>query len=307
MPEQPKPNRRRAVVVTTVFALVLGCIFYYLWRNHAYLKWRFVGSEPGLMSHALETGYITPEQVVTLVNSGATFEVRVSALRTLCVSEKFEVPYDDRVVESISTFAANLPEDPMGVCSVASLLAIVVSRSERPELLGVLEPLSAHPVVFVRRAVLSAFRGEWSLGEKGRAILSRLASDQDSHVRGEVADALVAGPGPEWAVDILRGLLHDADAQVRCSAVFAVASFRQADGTNPFAARVREILDSPDEDGEVRAAALCFLFHKGHLGDNELATLANNHQKRVAETAKLLTKWRAEVSEEARQKSSVQE
>ncbi|MHC4252635.1 MAG: hypothetical protein ACYS9X_26250, partial [Planctomycetota bacterium] len=66
MPGAAKPNRRRAIIVCSVFAIVLAGTIYLLRTNLAYLKWRFIGSEPELIYDALETGAISPDQVVKL-------------------------------------------------------------------------------------------------------------------------------------------------------------------------------------------------------------------------------------------------
>jgi len=290
IPDSPKPNRRRAVVVTTVFALILGCIIYYLWTNHAYLKWRFIGSEPGLMSHAFETGYITPEQVVTLVNSGATFKVRAEALATIGGSERFKAPYDDRIVDSIKAFAANLPEDPSEALSAASALVGALPRSKRPELIGVVSMLATHPMPFVRMSVVRVFRTDWGLGKEGATVLAKLAADQNPLVRMEVAEVLERHHAPEWAKGILRGLLDDTDARVRSIAVDAVPSFRSADGRTLFAKRLRTMLDSSNEVERVRVAALVSLFRTGNIHSDELTALATDPHARVAMVAKRFLK-----------------
>ena len=289
-PDAPKPNRRRAIIVCTIFAVVLGGIFYYLWTNHAYLKWRFIGSEPGLMSHALETGYITPDQVVTLVNSGATFEVRGEALATIACSEGFRAPYDDRIVDSIRAFAANLPEDPSEALSAANALVAALPRSKRPELIGVVSMLATHPIPFVRMSVVRVFRTDWGLGKDGATILAKLAADQDPLVRMEVAEVLERHHAPEWAKGILRGLLDDSDDRVRSIAVDAVPSFRSADGRTLFAKRLRTMLNSSDEVERVRVAALVSLFRTGNIHSDELAALANDPHARVAMVAKRFLK-----------------
>jgi hypothetical protein len=45
-PEAPRPNRRRAIVVCSAFAVILSGVIYYLWTNHAYLS-HLPPAEPG--------------------------------------------------------------------------------------------------------------------------------------------------------------------------------------------------------------------------------------------------------------------
>ena len=176
-PEAPKPNRRRGVIFSTVFALVLGGIIYSLWTNHAYLKWRFIGGEVDLMDDCFETGYLTPDQVVTLVNSGATIEVRSTALWLISGSEKFESPWNDTIAKAIRRFAADLPEDGSERLRAAHAIAWAVAKSRRPELGEVLEAFAAHPDRNMRSRVANVFWDESEFDKRGWGILLYLASD----------------------------------------------------------------------------------------------------------------------------------
>jgi hypothetical protein len=163
-PEEAQPNRRRAVVACSVFAVVLAGTIYLLRTNLAYLKWRFIGSEPELISDALETGAISPDQVVALVNSGATYEVRLKALRTMGSSPSHPAPFGDHMVEAIRGFAADLPEHPTTKRHAVSSLVRVVSNSQRRELIDVLEAIAADPDFLVRSSVCHAFDGVTDFG-----------------------------------------------------------------------------------------------------------------------------------------------
>ena len=307
-PETAKPNRRRAIVACSVFAVVLAGTIYLLRTNLAYLKWRFIGSEPEVIYDALETGAISPGQVVALVNSGPTYEVRSEALQAIGGSRSFAAPYDDRVVEAIQVFAAELPKDRCERIAATSVLSQIVRISGRPELIHVLETLSEDSDPNVRVAVVGAFHGEGGLGEKGQLLLRKLAADEEAMVRGAVADVLdrdglpvTRTPVPEWAMPIVRDLLEDPDAGIRRSAVSATLGFTDAEGAPLFAKRLREILGSTGENEDLRDSALRVLFFGGTLDDDELAALADDPQERVARTANRFLAHRRAKREAERQ------
>jgi hypothetical protein len=291
-PDAPKPSRRRAVVVCAVFAVVLAATIYLLRTNLAYLKWRFIGREHELIYDALETGAISADQVVKLVNSGATAEVRSAALGAVAASSRIQPPYDDRIVTAIELFAADLPEAENGKWGAAHAVVAAVRRTRQSALMPVLKTLAGDTDPEVRMCVAGVLGGDADLSEESRALVRMLAKDPHPAVRVSIARALYRKDAPDWTVPILRRLLEDADAQVRESATIAAHSCRREDGANPFSSRLREMLDSPTEDEDVRDAALGVLCHGGALGDEDLAALANDPQERVAETAKRLIKLR---------------
>jgi len=309
MPEEAKPNRRRAVVVTTVFALVLGSIIYYLWTNHAYLKWRYIGGEVKLMDDCLATGYLSPDQVVTLVNSGATAEVRIRALGLIGNTWKFKIPYSDRLVEAIRTFAAELPGDESGRARGGHAIAMAVGRSGRPDLVDVLEVLARNKDANVRISVTHAFfidtdYGDTDLGDAGWGILKKLTADPSADVRMWSLHCLKGERAPEWAASVVLAGLKDTDAQVRRFALAVAARLlRKGKGGKLSPDLIRRILKSPTEDEDVRASALSALCYLKLVDDDMLTAMLDDPQKRVAGTAKDMLKERAEEREEEREKA----
>jgi len=316
-PDAPKPNRRRAVITCTVFALVLGGVIYYLWTNHAYLKWRFVGGEVKLMDDCLATGYLSPDQVVTLVNSGATTAVRIRALGLIGNTWKFKIPFDERLVEAIRTFAAELPGDESERVQGAHVVAMAIGRSGRSELVDVLGPFANDGNDAVRSSVPTAFfvdtdYGDTDLGDEGWMLIKNLATDPAPDVRMRVLYSLTGERAPEWAEAVVLELLGDADAQVRrCAVGTAAMLLRKGKGAKLFPDRIRQILESPEEDVRVRSSALSALCRLQLIDDEKLSAMLSDPQERVAETAKELIKERAEEraerQEEARGESSPDE
>jgi len=294
-PDTPKPNRRRAVVVTTVFAIVLGGIFYSLWTNHAYLKWRFIGGEVGLMDDCFATGYLSPDQVVTLVGYGATTEVRSTALWLVSGSENFESPWDNTIAQAIRRFAAKLPEDGTGRLRAAHAIAWAVAKSRRPELVEVLEAFAAHPAAEIRSQVAVAFWDESEFDRRGWETLLYLylgSDDAFDRVRSAMRSRACERP-PKWAAPVIHGLLHDADRSVTRSAVTAagriMGSGRDAE---LLSSRLREILDSPGENEWVRVSVLGVLYRNGKIKDEELAAFASCSSEHLAKEARKLIKMR---------------
>ena len=117
--------------------------------------------------------------------------------------------------------------------------------------------------------------------------------DSDASVRASAASALGRYPLPSWAIPIVHDLLDDANSRVRGSAVSTASYYRGGKGANPFVGRLREILDSPEEDEHVRSGALVSLLEIGALDDDDLAALARDPNVRVAEKAKRYVEMRA--------------
>lgn len=253
MPGEEKTSRRRAVIVTAVFLCLLGSIIYYLRVEHGYLRWRFIGGDEELIGPALETGDISTDQVVALVNSGATWEVRVEALRTVGESSRFERPLSDSAVRAITQFLAdNLPTGQFERGQACDLVAGIALRSSRVEL---------------------------------APVLRTVAADPRQHVRLRVAIAFNNG-GPDWAVPVLGALLSDSDPEVRGEAVSSVAEFhRRCVVISSLLPRVRAMLESGREDEWVRVEALFTLFQCGQLGEEQIARFLNDPQAKVAVAA----------------------
>ena len=299
--DTPKPNRRRAVVFCATFAVILSGAVYYLWANHAYLKWRFVGGEAGLMKSALKVGQISPDQVIGLVTSGATDAVRKCALYTISSSDRFERPYGKRIVSAIHSFATNLPDKPIARRNASRDLAMAIGSSGRPELIDILERLATDQDFWVRVAVASAFDQETDFGERGWRILRRFAADPAPVVRRSVTYKLANERAPEWAAPVLRGLLDDADPRVRRSAVSAAGRILYlGKGRDVLAPRLREILHSTEEDAELRASAIWALGRSGLLEDKELDELVGSPFERMAKAAREVIEMRAAGRHEAR-------
>ncbi len=262
MPEEQKTNRRRAVIVTAVFLCVLGSIIYYLRVEHCYLKWRFVGGDEQLIESALEVGDISTDRVIALVNSGATWEVRLQALQIVGTSSRFERPLSDSAVRAIIEFAHDLPADPRMRHEASAAIARAACGGSRVELLP---------------------------------VLKMLAADPSPRVRVNVASALCYG-GPAWAVPVLAVLLSDADAEVRGGAAWAVADFHSKGvDTSSLLPRVRAMLQSGTEVEAVRHIALWTLFQCGQLGEEQIARFLNDPQAKVAVAARrLLDRLRSE-------------
>jgi HEAT repeat protein len=305
-PETPKPNRRRAVIVTTVFALVLGSIIYYLWTNNAYLKWRFVGGEEDFIQSTLDEGDITLDQIIALVGLGATPEVRRVALGVLEDSKTLNAPYDDRIVETIKRFAAGLPEDTRNRGMDANSVTWLISKSGRQELIEILEEFAADANPAVRASIAHAFSSDMNFGEKGRTLVSRLVADQSPLVRAEAASALMScDHTTDWAVPIVRSLFDDADPRVRASSIEAAQIVLFGNhGEESFGPRLREMLDSPQEDAEVRMLALEILLGMRLIGDDDLLALTKDPTKRVAERAKKFIRILKSLRERARKRQS---
>jgi HEAT repeat protein len=310
-PDAPKPNRRRAIVVTTVFALVLGSVTYYLWTNHAYLKWRFVGGEVELMDDCLETGYISAGQIIKLVNSGATSEIRVTALRLVGTSRGFKIPLGSSLVEAIRTFVAELSGSRSERAFAAHTAVMAIGRSGRSDVVDILELLAGDEDALVRVQVTAAFSslndyGDSDLGDEGWAILKKLAADPSPDVRLMAVHTLASKPTPEWAESVVLASLGDTDPRVRKYAVHTAASLLQ-DGKRAqlSVGLIRQILDSPTEDGNVRAWALRALYDLKLVDDDQLAAMLEDPQEPVVEEAKRLIKRRDEEREVERMRSSL--
>jgi hypothetical protein len=311
--ETTKPNRRRGVIFTTVFALVLGSIIYYLWTNHAYLKWRFVGGEVDLMDDCLATGYLSPGQVVTLINSGASRDIRDTALRLVGNSRKFDIPYNDRIVKAIRSFAAELPGEGYERGASAHTVALAIGRSGRSDLVDALGPLAGDENSDVRASVPAAFSigldyGGTEFGDEGWELIRKLVVDPVPRVRMQTLFSLTGEDAPAWATAAVLTLLSDPDAQVRRFAVNVGARLLQrGKGAELLPTRIRQILDSPNEDELLRTTALSALCRLKLIDDDELASLADDPQQGVAVRAKELIKERDEKREKARKKSSADE
>ena len=255
MPEEQKPNRRRAAIVTVVFLSVIGCIIYFLRVEHGYLRWRFVGGNEELIAPALETGDISTDQVVALVNWGATWEVRLQALRAVGTSSRFERPLSDSAVRAITECARDMPTDQFEREHASWLVARIALRSSRVELAPVLRTVAADPSPGVRAIVAFAFNED----------------------------------GPEWALPVLGALLSDADPGVRGKPVCAVTDLhRKGVDTSSLLPRVRAMLQSGAEVETVRLSALWVLFRCGQLGEEQITSYLNDPQAKVAVAARRL-------------------
>ncbi|MHC4199139.1 MAG: HEAT repeat domain-containing protein [Planctomycetota bacterium] len=255
MPEEQKMNRRRAVIVTAVFLCLLGGIIYYLRVEHCYLKWRFVGGDEQLIESALEVGDISADRVVALVNSGATREVRLQALRTVSTSSRFEPPLSDSAVHAITKLAQDMPTDQYERALVSLSVARIALRSSRVEL---------------------------------APVLRTVAADPSPHVRLHVAIALSDG-GPDWAVPVVGALLSDTDPEVRSGAVSSIAGFHRGGITiSSLLPRVRAMLRSSTEAEKVRVMALWTLFRCGQLREEQIAPFLDDPQAKVAAAARRL-------------------
>lgn len=274
-PDVPKPNRRRAVISITVFTIILGVIVHYLWTNNTYFKWRFVGGEVHMMRRALSKGYISPDQVVTLLNAGATDEVRLEALRVMGRSRRFGPPCADSVIAAVIEFAADMPK---------------------------LHPPQAAPAKALLELV-SSFRHP-GLAEK---IVVMFVSHRDrklrSHVHNWAMDVMRRRDTSEWAETTLCNLLDNTNPEVRQVAVYGAYALRNG-GTGILLSRLRETLDSRKEKPGLRAMALKVLFRNGLIHDGQLATMANSRHKQIAEAAKGLIEKRPAEREKTREGSS---
>ena len=224
---------------------LVGCVIVYLRAEHNYLKWRFVGGEEELIGHALETENISSGQVVALVNSGATCDVRLEALRTVGESSKFERPLSGSAVLAIGKFARDLPTDPVKRQEASAAIARIALGSSRAEV---------------------------------QALLNAVAADPSPAVRFHVALELTSG-GPEWAVAALLRLLADTDPRIRGAAVSGVAAFhRRGAMVTSLLPSVRAMLRSSTEAEAVRLQALWTLFLCGQLNEEQITPyLADTH------------------------------
>lgn len=269
MPQDEKPRPRRASIISLVlFSLIAGFVWY-VRSDYGYLKWRFVGGEEELIGHALETEDISTGQVVALVNSGATYEVRFEALRTVGESPKFKRPLSDSAVLAIARFAHDLPTDLSRREDASAAIARIALRSSRAEV---------------------------------RTLLRAVAADPSPSVRLLVALEMASG-GPEWAVACLRPLLTDSDPEVRGAAVSVVdGSHRRGVRVSSLLPTVRAMLQSSTETEAVRLQALWTLFLCGQLGEEQITPYLTDAHRSVAVAAKRLRdRMRSTSNDDGRQ------